>query len=227
MARVRPNAAARPAGPSSIRCDDTTEQDRVDRRRDAPIRWCRLNGEGRPGNPGAANQLAKAKPESSGQLGQIRPVDGPHPVVDVLYLGALLWSPPAAIVPLMELVRPDDVGQPTAATLLEAIYTLATSDRVAGPQLVMDHLSRRGLLTGAVAEQLRRATVCGAESAWRREYGAGVLADALRRRMDSCGAALVAAGRDAAEADLAPMVDRAACSVRDCADRLAILRGES
>jgi replicative DNA helicase len=138
-----------------------------------------------------------------------------------------LWSPPEAIRNVLEFVHDDDLENPTAAVVLSAIRTLAATSQTAGPQLVLDEVRREGRMKPAVAEQLWRATLSGAESAWRKEYGGAVLAESLRRRVESFGVALVSASREAAEPDLAPLVTRAAETVRDCAERLAVLRGEN
>ncbi len=76
-----------------------------------------------------------------------------------------------------------------------------------------------------MAEQLKAATTSGADPpAAVRQYAIASVADSLRRRTAAAGAALSAIA-EGAEADIAPMVERAATSVRDCADRLATCGG--
>jgi replicative DNA helicase len=154
---------------------------------------------------------------------QIQPI-GAHPDVDVLLIGALLWSNPNG---LLDLIADDDIEDPALAAVLAAIRTLAGAGKPCGPQLVLDELRRRGAVSTTVAEQLVAATTCGADPLAARHYAAAAVAESLRRRVESAGAALVAAGAEVAEADLAPLVGRAAESVLDCARRLVALRGES
>jgi hypothetical protein len=160
-------------------------------------------------------------------VGQIPPIDSTHPSVDICFLGSLLWSPPDAINRVLAFVHDDDLEHPGSAAVLAAIRTLAATNRTAGPQLVLDRIKHEGHATSIVAERLWKATLSGAESAWRKDYGAAVVAQSLRRRVESSGVALVAASREAAEADLAPLVAKAAATIQDCAERLAALRGET
>jgi hypothetical protein len=158
---------------------------------------------------------------------QITPV-GPHPSVEVLLVGAVLWAPTGDIglIPL-PWVKDDDIEDPALAKVLATARALCYARQPHSPQLVLDELKRSGSLTPAVAEQLKAATTSGADPAAVRQYAAAVVADALRRRVASAGVALSAIADQGTEADIAPMVERAAASVRDCADRLAALRGES
>ncbi|WP_141564444.1 hypothetical protein [Mycolicibacterium palauense] len=171
----------------------------------------------------AATQLAKATPS----LGQVLPI-GSHPRVDVLLVGAALWASqrdPGLLH--LALVKDEDIENPALARVLATTRALAYARQPHGPQLVLDELRRSASLTPAVAEQLQTSTTSGADPLAIREYAAAVVADALRRRTSAAGAALSAIADQAAEADIAPMVERAAASVRDCADRLAALRGEA
>jgi hypothetical protein len=155
---------------------------------------------------------------------QIQPI-GAHPNIDVLFVGALLWCKPTEAVDVLAFVENGDVESSALATVLSAVRALANAGKPLGPQVVLDEIRRTGALNAIVADQVRAATTSGADPGAARHYGAGVVAEALRRRIDSAGTALTAAAADAAEADLAPLVTRAAESVRDCADRLAALRG--
>ena len=160
-------------------------------------------------------------------VGQIPPI-GPHPGVDVLLVGAALWAPNGdlALTPLVW-VKDEDIENPSLAQVLAAMRSMIYARQPHGPQLVLDELKRSGALTPAVAEQLKAATTSGADPAAVRQYAAAVVADSLRRRAASAGVALSAIADRSAEADIAPMVERAAASVRDCAERLAALRGKS
>jgi replicative DNA helicase len=124
-------------------------------------------------------------------------------------------------------VHDDDFESTVLSTVVAAIRRLVLAEKPIGPQMVMDELRRMGELTREVAVQLQAATTSGADSGVPvPHYAAAVVADSLRRRVESAGVALTAAADGMAEADLAPLVHRAAVSVRDCANRLATLRGE-
>jgi replicative DNA helicase len=157
-------------------------------------------------------------------LGQHPPV-GPHPVTGVLLIGGLMWLPPADAAEVVAAVLDDDMPTLPLSTVLAAVRRLVSAGTPAGPALVIDELRRAGRLDRVTANHVQDAATSGAQPGAVRSYAAAVLAEALRRRIDSAGTALTAAAADAAEADLAPLVTRAAESVRDCADRLTALRG--
>ncbi|EUA20873.1 hypothetical protein I545_1318 [Mycobacterium kansasii 662] len=71
------------------------------------------------------------------------------------------------------------------------------------------------------------ATTSGACSSAARHYAAAVVAESLRRQVESAGSALSAAAGTAPEIDLAALVERAAASISGCAWRLEQLRGEA
>ena len=176
-----------------------------------------------PGIRTGADQLAKATPS----VGQVPPV-GPHPGTDVLLVGAVLWAPqrlPGLLS--LSLVKDDDVEDPALAKGLATARAMIYARQPHGPQLVLDELKRSGTLTPIVADCLKSATTCGADAGAIRQYAAAVVADSLRRRVASAGAALSSIADTAAEGDIAPMVERAAAAVQDCADRLAALRGDA
>lgn len=158
--------------------------------------------------------------------GMQRPI-GPHPDVDVLFVGALLWSRAADATTVLALVVAEDIESPALAVVLGAVRTLAYADKPIGPQVVLDELRRAGKLRGRVADQLKGATTSGADSAAARYYGAAVVSGSLRRRVESAGEALQAMAAAAPECDLAPMVERAATAITDCDRRLTALRGET
>jgi replicative DNA helicase len=144
----------------------------------------------------------------------------------VVFIGALLFSTPADAADVLHLVRDDDLADPAAAVVVAAVRTLVDAGKPAGPQLILDELRRTGTLRENVAGVLREATTAGACSQAARHYAAAVVAEALRRRVESAGYALSTAADTAAEAELAPMVAGAAAAVADCAHRLEALRGE-
>jgi len=182
-----------------------------------------VNGEGRPGGgTETADQLAKAKPS----VGQIPPV-GPIPTADVCLVGALLYSAPSDARDVLRHVRDTDIECPALAAVLSPIHRLIASGSPHGPQLVLDELRRKGELKSLVADKLRAATTSGADSTAARYYAGAVVAESLRRRIAAAGDALTVGAYEVAEAELAPLVARAAAAVEDCAERLQRLRGPS
>lgn len=156
---------------------------------------------------------------------QIRSV-GPEPAVAEMLVGALLYSSSAEAAAVLALVHDDDVDPPLS-TVLSAIRRLADCGVTPSPQLVLDELKRQGSLTRQVATTLMAATTSGACSSAARHYAGAVVAESLRRQVESAGSALSAAAGTAPEIDLAPLVERAAASISGCAWRLEQLRGES
>lgn len=153
---------------------------------------------------------------------QMLPV-GPHPAADVLLVGAMLGSPPE-LGGLLALVHDDDLATPALGTVFAEIRGMAERGRRITPQLVLDEVCRRGVKR-EVCTAVIDATTCGAWPEACRDYAAAVLAAALRRQVESGGAALASAAVEAAEADL-PVI--AATVAQQCADigrRLHQLRG--
>lgn len=172
-----------------------------------------------PGAKTGADQLAKADVS----LGQIMPV-GPHPAVDELLIGALLFSTPGEVSGVLAFVVDGDVDWPLQP-ILAAVRRLAARGVPPGPQLVADELRRSGKLDRQIGVALASATTAGASGTAARHYAAALVSESLRRRVESAGAALQTAAEAAVEADFAPLAARAAAQVRECADRLAALRG--
>lgn len=156
---------------------------------------------------------------------QIGPI-GAHPDTAVLLVGALLWSEPNCAADVLPWVSDADISDPATAAVLAAIRTRVNSGKALGPQLLLDELQRVGQFRGLVPDRLRDATTAGAVPDQARDLAAAVVADSLRRRVESAGAALSTAADTAAESALAPMVATAAASIADCAHRLAVLRDE-
>ena len=157
---------------------------------------------------------------------QLPPV-GPPPAAELLLVGALLWprtdSDPG---PVLALVLDNDIADPALAEVLRCARSFIYSGESVGPVIVADELGRAGTLTKLVADRLTAATTSGAVPAALRQYACAVVAASLRRRVESAGTALTAAAASSAEADLAPLAERAAAGVIDCAMRLERLRGE-
>ncbi|TPG31659.1 hypothetical protein [Mycolicibacterium hodleri] len=145
--------------------------------------------------------------------------------MDVLFLGALLWSTPADAADVLVLIRDVDMSTPSQEAVLAAIRRLVDAGTPPGPQLALDGLRRTGTLKHFAARDLADATTSGAQPMALREYAAAVLSQALRRRFASAGSALTEAAAVAGEDDLAPLAARAMASCLDCAGRLARLRG--
>ena len=161
--------------------------------------------------------------ESNKPGGQIPPVGTPPHVAELL-VGALLYSTDAEALAVLAFVDDDDIPWPLAP-ILAAVRRLATRGVPPAAQLIADELRRGGKLDRQVGVALASATTAGACSSAASHYAAAAVAESLRRRVESAGAALQTAAEASAEADLAPLAARAAAQVRDCADRLAALRG--
>lgn len=181
-----------------------------------------MNGEGRPGDSEAADQLAKADIS----VGQLPPV-GPHVNADSLLVGALLWSAPADAAAVLALLRDDDIESVALGEVLAAIRRLNAARKPHGPQMVLDELGRTGRLRAhnGVSGQLQAATTSGADTSAAWHYAGAVVARSLRRRIESAGVALQSAAREASEAELSSHVSVLARVVGDCAQRLEQLRG--
>lgn len=180
--------------------------------------------EGRPGGAETAHEPAKATGHNTRSAAQIRPV-GPEPGISEMLIGSLLYTSVAEASAVLVLVQDEDVDPPLNL-VLAAIRSLVDREVLPAPQLVLDELKRTGALNRQAATALLSATTTGSCSAAARHYAAGVLAESLRRRVESAGAALTSAANTAAEADLAPLVERAAATIAGCAWRLDTLRGE-
>ena len=153
------------------------------------------------------------------------PPVGPHVPIDVLLVGALMWGS-CSVRDVLALVRDDDIENAALAAVLAAVRTLAGSGKTTAPQLVLDQLRRRGSVDQTVADALRSATTSGAAPEAARHYASAVVADSLRRRVESGGYALTAAAVESAETDLPRFAESVAQSIADCAARLQALRGE-
>lgn len=158
-------------------------------------------------------------------MSAVEPV-GPHPTASNCLLGALMFAELPEVTAVLGWVTDDDLDAPES-TVLAAVRTLAGRGVSPVPQLLADELRRTGRLARPVAAVLPVATTSGACSQSARHYAAAVVADSLRRRVESFGNALSAAAYTAAEVDLAPLVAQAAKTVTDCSRRLELLRGEN
>jgi replicative DNA helicase len=156
---------------------------------------------------------------------QIPPV-GPCPGVAELLAGSLLYSSAAEAEAVLALVRDDDITDEPLRIIVSSVRALVSRGAPTGPQLVLDELKRTGRLTRQVATVLAAITTTGACPNAAQSYAAATVAESLRRKVESAGHALTDAAFAAAEADLAPLAEKAAKSALDCAERLALLRGD-
>jgi replicative DNA helicase len=154
------------------------------------------------------------------------PAVGQMPDVETVFVGTLLWSSPADVAAVLELVSDDDLELPALSVLVAKIRQLASSGHPCDAQVVLDELGRDGGVHHGIALALMDATASGAAPGMARFYAAAVLARSLRRRVDAAGHALIEAAQDAAENNLTAIVSRATVSCLDCAGRLAELRGD-
>jgi len=153
---------------------------------------------------------------------------GPHPDIATVFLGGCLWGHRFEVRLVLHHVEADDFASPMLGTVAEAIRTLIDADKPIGPQMVLDELRRTGSLSTAVAKHLQDAATSGADTDLPlRHYGAALLAESLRRRVESAGAALSSAAAEASEADVARIVTNATTSIYDCLARLHHLRGDT
>jgi hypothetical protein len=168
-------------------------------------------------------ELARGRRHAAAQL----PPVGPPPAAELLMVGALLWPRPGLDPgPVLALVADDDVADPALAQLLGVIRSMVYAHESLGPAIVLDELTRSDGAGGPVADRLLQATTCGAVPDAVRGYAAAVVAASLRRRVESAGNALTEAAAQLHEDELAPLAQRAAAAVVDCAARLERLRGE-
>ncbi|WP_117427400.1 hypothetical protein [Mycobacterium marinum] len=143
-----------------------------------------------------------------------------------MLIGSLLYTSVAEASAVLVLVQDEDVDPPLNL-VLAAIRSLVDREVLPAPQLVLDELKRTGALNRQAATALLSATTTGACSSAARYYAAAVVSESLRRKVESAGFALTSAATTAPEADLAPLAERAAAAVQNCARRLESLRGEA
>jgi replicative DNA helicase len=150
---------------------------------------------------------------------------GPAPGIDELFVGALLYSTVVEVRDVARFVDQTDLDEP-GATVFVSVVALAGRGVPPSPQLVADDLKRNGCLTRSRAVWLASCTASGACASAARHYASAVVAESLRRQVESFGASLVSAAESASEDDIAQLVERASARVRYAAGRLAELRGE-
>ena len=156
----------------------------------------------------------------------LRPV-GPLPSAAELLVCALLYSASETVVQIAECVDADaDLDEPARSGYLAAVE-LARQDVSPAPELVLDQLRRTGRLDRQTACWLATATTAGAPPETARLYAAIVVANSLRRQVDSLGTAVVSAAGTAAEHELMVTIGCFAQTISATFGRLAVLRGDA
>lgn len=159
--------------------------------------------------------------------GRHLPAVGPLPSVDQLFLCALLYTTSPMVVQIAEYVDAEvDLGE-SARRVYYAVVELARQNNAPAPQLVLDELRRTGRLDRQAACWLAITATAGAPPDSARRYAAIVVADSLRRQVNSWGAALINAADTAGEDELKVIIDGFARTIAATFDRLAVLRGDS
>jgi replicative DNA helicase len=153
------------------------------------------------------------------------PVGRPATIAE-LAIGALLYSSAAEATSITQHLLADDFNDPSASTVFKSLESIADLDIPPGPELVADDLRRRGWWNRPVATWLSTATVSGACPPAARQYAAAVVADSLRRQVESLGTALRSAASSASEVELHHLVVTGTHRIHNITERLARLRGE-
>lgn len=147
------------------------------------------------------------------------------PEVDLLFLGAALVATPRERDEPLALVVDCDLGDPHAAAVLGVLREMCCTRRETDATAVCAELIRRGAPLPQHAV-LRNAVAVGACGAACREYGAMVVAGALRRHLDSAGRALQELAATGGEDDLIAVMEKSHRAARSIRQRLARLRGD-
>lgn len=148
----------------------------------------------------------------------------PFPSIDTLFVSALLWCGPNTAADVLRHVHDDDLEAPTHSSILGAVRNLLAAGESASPQLVQAHLNRAGI-NRLVHATINDAFTAGACALAVREYAAGVVGQALRRRIESAGHALRSAD-DLSVDELPHVVATLNTAIADCYARLQRLGGE-
>jgi replicative DNA helicase len=151
----------------------------------------------------------------------------PLPSAADLLVCALLYSDTRTVLQIAEYVdSAADLDEP-ARSGYRAVVALAGQDIAPAPQLVLDELRRTGTLDRQTACWLATATTAGAPPQTARRYAALVVANSLRRQVNSFGTALINAAETAAEDELKVTIDIIAPTISAIFGRLSPLRGDA
>jgi len=147
------------------------------------------------------------------------------PEPEIMFLGAALWASPRERDEPLALVDDSDLGNPHTAAVLGVLREMCCSRRDTDAMMVSAELVRRGAPPPQHAALLNAVTVgaCGAACL---EYGAMVVAGALRRHLDSAGRALQELAATGGEDDLIAVMENSYRAARSIRQRLARLRGD-
>lgn len=151
------------------------------------------------------------------------PPVGPVPSNARLLLSALLWGDSSTVLNLVRLVHVGDLDEPHR-TLYAAVVACAHAGQ-AGPQLVLDRLTRDGDASQVVRDELTDATTAGGRPELLRDYAAAVLADRFRIACESYGRGVIGWASDGSEAELWHGITSHGTELRKLADRLTAARG--
>lgn len=172
-----------------------------------------------------ADDRMEAAPAGGGSPRHLVPVGRPA-TIEELALGGLLYSTAAEATSITQHLLAGDFNEPSAATVFRALESIADLGIPPGPELVAADLRRRGWWDRPVATWLSTATVSGACPPAARHYAAAVVAESLRRNIESLGAALQSAADNASEPELSHLVVTGTRRIQNITDRLTQLRGE-
>lgn len=152
---------------------------------------------------------------------------GPAPSTAELLVCALLYSSGFTVIQIAEFIDADaDLDEPPRRAY-RAIVSLAQLHISPAPELVLDELRRTGQLDRQTACWLATALTAGAPPEAARRYAAIVVADCLRRQVESWSLTLLAAAGAAAEDELTVLVDRLVQTFCATFGRLGALRGNA
>lgn len=152
---------------------------------------------------------------------------GPLPSADQLLVCALLYSATPTVLQIAEYVDADADLEEHARRAYCATVALARHNVSPAPELVLDELRRTGRLNRQTACWLASATTAGAPSETARRYAAVVVANSLRRQVNSWGTTLISTADTASEEELEVIIDRFCQTIATTFARLAALRGDS
>jgi replicative DNA helicase len=159
--------------------------------------------------------------------GQLLRTVGPLPSADQLLVCALLYSACPTVVQIAEYVDADADMDEHARRTYCATLDLARQNISPAPQLVLDELRRTGQLDRQTACWLASATTAAAPPETARRYAAVVVANSLRRQVNSWATTLISIADTASEEELETIIDRVAHTIATTFARLAALRGDS
>jgi len=169
--------------------------------------------------------IEEAGPLRAGSPRHLVPI-GPMPEPASLMLCALIYSPAALVVAVTENVDMAVDLDPPGATVFAAVVDLARNGLDPAPVLVLDELRRHGQADRRTATWLAAASTAGAPPESARRYASVVVADSLRRHVESLGTAMASASNTASEAELHHLVISGSLRIQDITRRLTVLRGE-